>query len=305
MKVLHCSASIVAIFSLLLPVTGRAAPITANADVEVRASEGPTGNRSTNAELATRTASNRNSAIFMQFDVSSVTPADLLNDIGIRLTIGNNGNLQTGRIDNSANPSFMPTTSFNWYVAPTYATPWADDAAVQPALPGDPYQYTVGGSSAPADPYASSIVPPSYTSLGQQVMTTGMVDQNLPVPAVPVGSDWILPVTAGSALHSAIAAAQTGGANVITLAMEHAWWPQDQVDGNVPSNWINFNYNMNSLQRNPLLTQNGAPYSGADNSLGQFAPTLETNYVPEPSTWAALASFAGLAGAGIARRRRA
>lgn len=277
-----------------------AASIIANADVEVRASEGPTANRSTNAELATRVAANRNSAVFMQFDVSGITPAELLNDIGLRLTIGNNGSLQAGRIDNNANPSFMPTATFNYYVAPTYSTAWADNAGVQPSLPGDPYQYTVGGASAPADPYASSIVPPSYTSLGQNPLTLSMVDQGLPVPAVAVGTDWVLPLSAGSALHAAIQDAQTNGAGVITVAMEHAFWSQDQLDGNIPSNWINFNYNMNSLQRNPLLTQNGAPYSGADNSLGQFAPTLETNYVPEPGTGMLLAACGVLV---LARRR--
>src|SRR5688572_25749797 len=103
-------------------------------DAEVR-EESPTTNRGTNAEFATRVGATQNSVDFAKFDVSSITPAMLLEPITYRLTFGAT-NLVPSRITDTTNNT--GNTGLTYYVLdPNNASAaWGETTITYNTAPG-------------------------------------------------------------------------------------------------------------------------------------------------------------------------
>ncbi len=263
------------------------------ADAELRES-GPTTNRGDNSEIASRVASNRNSCIYLKFDVSTITAADLADDITVRTTYRNN-NLVESRF---YNPEFGYTGWDYFVLDPTMEGANWDEMTITPEnAPGYTYdglyetkgQYTV-------DPFEGAVLNDGLTYLGQQLYSSaGMVGTT---SHLPVGGAFDFTLGAGSALHDAIIAAQATDHKMLTIIMGIA---HDYVEGETPSQWVNFNYLFNPKEMTTLNSDPDSPWSGMANDASNdyfFSPTLL--HIPEPATMVLL----GLGGLLLGRKRK-
>lgn len=283
------------------------------ADAEVR-EESATTNRGTNAEFATRVGATQNSVDYAKFDVSSVTPAMLLESITYRLTFGGT-NLVQSRITDTTNNT--GNTGLTYYVLdPNHAgAAWGETTITYNNAPG-----LTPDANVTTKDYNTSLG--NLTLLGTQLFRS-LNNEN----HVPVGEAHDLTLPAGSPLHLAIAAAQLTNHKTVTLVsgIQHA-------GNNTHANWVGFNYIFNSNNRTPLLNDNsydndvsaadgneGSPYScqvGApnlcpngvvispNNATDAFIFSPQLIIVPEPNSLALIVLGALTTGA-VARRRKA
>ena len=277
------------------------------ADAEVRESS-PTTNRGSSTELASRVkndstkgdandGSDRNSAIYVRIDLTDhVLPAD--GHTAFRMTYRNN-NLNGSRIQDTVTPNPQIRTGLaiyglnnkalgNWNETET--SPGAGDGITYATAPGITFDGDVGTKDFNSDLMLLGTV--AFPEIGNQSW-------------LPVGGSLIF---ADDALDSFVGNAISAGETSVTLVATviHG--------GDTPfSNWINFNYLFNPKEQTTLNDDPnydsdttdpnnpvGSPWSGADNSAGDFSPALLLR-VPEPGT-ISLGLFA-VAGLAVSRRR--
>jgi hypothetical protein len=263
------------------------------ADAELRESQ-PTTARGTGSEIASRIsgAGGRNSVIYLKFGVGGITADELTNDIIVRTTIRNTnlsaGRIQVPNIGNGAN------AGFDYFILdPTLAAADWDEAAITPlSAQADGLGYAFDG-----DFFTKPTGSPGTPTAGLSYLGSNRFDSADLGPGghLLVGSNFdLIALPPGSALHQAVASAQQTGHQTVTIVMGVAH-PADSPN----SNWLNFNYLFNPKEQTTLNNDPDSPWSGADNSLGQFAPALIT--IPEPASFV-LMGFAGLAVAGMRTR---
>lgn len=248
------------------------------ADCELR-EEGPTTNRGTSTEIASRLYGStsptawRDSAIYLKFGVGSITAADLAGNITVRTTIRNT-NMASGRFQDTVG-DIGPNTGWDYYVLdPTMAgADWSETGITPNTAPGA----SVDGdySTKMTTDFLGSLNP-GLTYLGQQLYDSSKMKSGRLV----VGDAFDFTLSAGSALHSAILAAQGTGHQTLTIIMQmaHNW-------DNENTQWLNFNYLFNPKEMTTLNADPLSPWSGKKNDASNgflFSPTL-TN-LPEPTT---------------------
>lgn len=273
--VLVCLAAIV-----LFVANVKALTITTNmggADCEMR-EESPDSNRGSSTEIASRVSAkslgasyDHQSLIYLKFNVSSVTEADLMKDIIVRTTIRNT-NLAPGRYKDTVEP-IGPNTGWDYYVLdPT--TPGADwnESTITPnTAPG---LYIDGDyTTKPIYDFLGELNP-ELTYLGQRLYD----DEYLVSGHLAVGAPFDFVLSAGSALHQAIAKSlQETDHKTVTVVMYIA----HNAD-NDNAQWINFNYLFNPKEMLVLNSDPASPWGGMSNANGEFSPSLI--FVPEPAT---------------------
>lgn len=254
--------------------------IPTDADVEFRESAA-TQARGNSNELANRQAvGSRNSVFYVRYPVSSITPAELLSDITIQLH-NRAGSLSGSRINNLDNP-MNPNSGHDIYILdPLAAGNTFDELTVTPSIAavsdmgyfGDG-DFTTKATGTPGSPTSG------LTYLGTQTYRdlTGS-ESNL-----PVDEPFELTLGPGSALHTAIAAAQATTHESVSIAVSASWDLNDSTS--FSSAWPGFNYQFHSKE------------SAADVGNAALTPSLEL--VPEPSSFALFA----LGSLALIRRRK-
>jgi len=299
MKLQNLSLSLVALCAVAILATDVSARRISTfdaggADAELRESQ-PTTARGTGSEIASRIsgAGNRNSVIYLKFGVGSITPGELGRDITVRTTYRNT-NINPGRIQ-VPNVSNGATTGFDYFVLdPTLPSANWDEATITPASAAtDGIGYSLDGDFF-TKPTGTPGTPTSgLTYLGSNAFDpadlgpggTMLVGDNFDLTALPPNS----------ALHQAIAVAQGTPHQTVTIVMGISH-PADSPN----SGWLNFNYLFNPKEQTTLNNDANSPWGGADNSMGQFAPSLVTT-IPEPASFVLL-GVAGLALVGMRKR---
>lgn len=264
---------------VLFVADAKAWRITTNmggADCEMR-EESPTSNRGASTEIASRVSAkslgasyDHQSLIYLKFNVSSLTPADLLGDIIVRTTIRNT-NMAPGRYQDTVEP-IGPNTGWDYYVLdPTMdGADWDESTITPETAPG---LYVDGDyTTKPIYDFLGQLNP-GLTYLGQRLYD----DQYLVSGHLAVGAPFDFVLNPGSALHQAIEAAQSTNHQTVTIVMCIA----HNADNDNP-NWINFNYLFNPKEMTTLNNDAASPWGGMSNADGRFSPQL-TN-VPEPTT---------------------
>jgi hypothetical protein len=277
------------------------------ADAEVRESN-PTQNRGDSTEIASRVrndanplvdpsadGSDRNSSIYLKFDVSqftgvSVTASDFA-ESALRLTYRNN-NLRGSRIQDTVTPNPGTRTGLAIYgLDPNAAgADWAEDAITYNTAPGIMPDLDVGTKDFTSD----------LTLLGT-VLFPNIGNQNW----LPVGGQLVFE---GAGLSQFVADTIMGGASSITLVATTLH------GGDAPfRDWINFNYLFNPKEQTTLNNDPNydvdvtdpnnltGDYTSKDNSNGAFSPSLYLPVVPEPTSMALMGI--GAAALLIFRRR--
>jgi hypothetical protein len=355
-----------------------AATITTNmngADAEVREEEinadlfgVPQGaNRGTSNELATRIrddvgnfdnnqGNDRTSAMYLKFDISSLTPASLAGkEIRLQLTV-RNSNLSDSRrrgfadIPGSPDPNpgafanlrrsefsvrgltNLSAANYDWLESGAGSLTWYNAPGITPdcmdenACDNDPGTFNFNGDAP---------VFGNFNLFNSGGYPTAMI----PGYTLAVGSPFVTYVDSvnGGEIKQLILDAIAGGKSHITLVVNAAHPGRNEadgtpVDGESPTDFINFNYLVNpkemiTLNDHPAFdpdgsgpgAQTGSPYSCdglppnpnsancpgstlGDNSTGRFSPKLIIT-VPEPAS-AALAGLGLLAALSVVRRRK-
>lgn len=276
---------------MLIATDAMAERYQAVADVELRGSA-PTVNRGGDSEIASRVATNRDSVIYLQFDVSSMTAAELANDITIRTTYRNN-NLTIGRITDTVEP-IGDNNGWDYFVLdPTMEGADWDEMTITPATaPGAATDYLSDGVTADCTTKMTGYTfypTAGLTYIGQQLYDVDDIDGT----HLPVGKAFDYTPTGDNltALQNAIEVAQGTEHQTLTIVMGIAS-PYNSDN----SQWVGFNYLFNPKEKLTLQTDSTSVYSGADNSDGYFAPALIT---PEPATLVLL----GLGGLLLRRKK--
>lgn len=267
------------------------------ADAEVRESN-PVQNRGSSTELGMRVRSDlpqgdandgtdRNSVVYLQFDLSGLTVADATNAI-LRTTYRNN-NLAAARIgDTDGTAPDLGQNGFDYYGIADYT--FDETTLTYLNAKGMSTDFNVGTKDFDSD----------ATLLGTR---------DLPL----IGTQNWLPVGGALDFQSAgldafLAQEIAAGRRTAVIAMVH----RNDASSDEPSDWINFNYLFNPKEQTTLNSDPnydpgnggplGSPFSGADNSNGAFSPQLVLNsiVIPEPTS----AMLMLIAGAGLMRRRR-
>jgi hypothetical protein len=253
------------------------------ADAEVRESQ-PTTNRGTSSELATRVrndfplgdpndGSDHNSAMYLKFDLSGLTPADAV-DTMVSLTYRNSGQLTASRIyDTDGIPPFLGPNGLNYYGIP--GATFDESTITYLNAPG----LTFDGNVGTADWNASAIF------LGAKDFPS-IDSQNW----LPVGGQLRFSSAALDSFLAGEIAANPNGVAVIAVAHRNNGGDTD------PTNWINFNYLFNPKEQTTLNSDSyydsditdpnnplGSPWSGVSNLEGEFSPTLMLGVPPAPS----------------------
>jgi hypothetical protein len=270
------------------------------ADAEVRESS-PVSNRGSSNEIASRVRNNfisgspddgsdRNSSIYVKIDLTDrQMPSD--GHTAFRMTYRNN-NMNGSRIQDTITPNPDVRTGMAIYGLNNAALGnWDESTITYLNAPGITFDGDVGTKDFNSD----------LTFLGvAQFPVIGT--QNW----LPVGGSLIFE---SANLDTFVSNAIAGGQGSVTLVATTLH------GGDAPfGNWLNFNYLFNPKEQVALNTDpnydpdatdpnnpTGSPWSGADNSNGDFSPALLL-VVPEPSTIALL----GIAAVGcVALRRRA
>jgi hypothetical protein len=259
------------------------------ADAEVREGFADT-NRGASNELATRVkndvvggiggnpndAGDRNSVMYLQYDLSGVSAADL-NGVVLRLTFRNN-NLPARRItDTDGSAPDFGQNGLEYYGIADYQ--FDESTITYNNAKGMSPDGDIGTKDFNAD--ASLLGSADFPLIGDQ-------------SHLPIGG----PMDFQSmALDAFLAAEILAGRQTAVIAVVHR---NDGAAGE-PQDWINLNYLFNPKElttlnndatydadindpNNPL----GGPWSGADNSTGAFSPQLLITPVPEPGTLALL-----------------
>lgn len=277
------------------------------ADAEVRESN-PTQNRGASTEIATRVidryklghpddGNDRNSVIYLQFDLSTLGSIDAVGSM-LRLTLRNN-NLTDSRISDTDG------------VSPDHGS----NGLQYYGIPGASFnELTLTYLNAPGLTFDGDVGTKDFNG---DAMFLG--DKDLPA----IGSQSHLPV--GSAVDFSSAALDAfladewannpNGVAVIAVTHRNLGLTSDpgglyDKAGSEPADWSNFNYLFNPKEQTTLnddLNYDsdindpgnllGNPLGGADNSTGAFSPQLI--FVPAPPT-AVLMAGAAL----LARRKR-
>ncbi len=272
--------------------------IGVGADAEVRESN-PTQNRGDSTEIASRVkndstkgdandGSDRNSAIYVRIDLTGhVLPAD--GHTAFRMTYRNN-NLNGSRIQDTVTPNPQIRTGLAIYgLTNTALGNWNESLITYLTAPGISFDGDVGTKDFNSDLMLLGTV--AFPEIGNQSW-------------LPVGGSLIF---ADDALDSFVGNAISAGETSVTLVATAIH------GGDAPfPNWTNFNYLFNPKEQTTLNDDPnydpdttdpnnpvGSPWSGADNSNGDFSPALLLR-VPEPGT----ISLGLLAAAGLAVPRR-
>lgn len=270
------------------------------ADAEVR-EEAPTTNRGASNELASRVqsllplgdpndGSDRNSVMYLKFDLSGLTPADAVGT-RVQLTARNNNQLTSGRIydTDGVDPDYG-RNGLQFYGVP--GATFTESTITYLNAPG----MTFDGNVGTRDFNGSAVLLGDMRFRGLGVSNGYYVGQ-------PVRFE------NNSALDAFIAgeiATNPNGVAVIAVVTRN-----QGVTGE-PSNWRNFNYLFNpkemvTLNTNPAWDADttdpnnplGGPHSAASNADGRFSPTLMFG-VPEPASLVLL----GICGIGSLLNRR-
>lgn len=264
------------------------------ADCEMR-EESPTSNRGTSTEIAARVSAkslgasyDHQSLIYLKFGVADITADDLLGDLIVRTTYRNT-NLATGRYQDTVEP-IGANTGWDYYVLdPTMeGADWGETTITPSTAPG---LYVDGDyTTKPIYDFLGELNP-GLTYLGQRLYD----DEYLRLGHLAVGAPFDFTLSAGSALHDAIIAAQATDHQTLTIIMSIA----HNADNDNP-NWINFNYLFNPKEMGTLNGDAASPWGGMTNIANTFSPAL-TNVagVPEPATMVLL----GLGGLLLRRKR--
>lgn len=267
------------------------------ADAELRES-GPTTPRGDSTEIASRVASNRNSLVYLKFGVADISAQDLAGDITVRTTYRNT-NLSESRFNDFAGNY----TGWDYYVLdPTVAGANWDEATIAPttdALAGTvaPPGYFYDGDYGTKGIYDFlGFLNPGLTYLGQQLYDSA----DLLGGHLPVGGAFDFTLSAGSALHDAILAAQATDHQTLTIVMTIM---HDYVAGVTDPDWVNFNYLFNPKEQVVMNNDATSPWGGLSNVYNDnaFMPQLTNEpHIPEPATMVLL----GLGGLALLRKRK-
>jgi hypothetical protein len=270
------------------------------ADAEVRESIADQA-RGASTEIAMRvldqdSVSDRNSAIYLRFDLSGVSAVPGF-ETALRMTYRNN-NLTEARIHDLDPPDSGLRAGFQVYgLDPAAAgVNWGETTITYKNAPGITPDGNVGTKDLNSD----------LMLLGE-ILFPAIGDQN----HLPVGGELIFQ---SALLDQFLFDALTAGASSITLvtSLIHDGMPEPS------QNWNNFNYLFNPKEQTTLNTDAGydadvndagnalgSPFSGADNSTGAFSPSLlvDARQVAEPATVGLLVlALTGVAG--LRRRAR-
>lgn len=232
------------------------------ADAEVRESN-PNENHGSSKEIASRVASTRNSAIYTKFDVSGIDVLPTIFTTTFQMTYRNT-NMRESRVVDTETPNPSHQTGLRIYgLDPdTPRANWSEASITYNNAPG----ITPDGNTTTKD------FNDSLTLLGEVLF---------PVPTIGdpahllVGNSLVF---SSAALDVFIANALGNDVPEITLVSTVI----HEYDEPVPQ-WINFNYLFNPKEQTTLSADSDSPYSEADNSIGEFSPTLLI-IVPEPTS---------------------
>jgi hypothetical protein len=316
------------------------------ADAEVREEETgtPTGtppafpgvNRGSSFELATRLRDqndpnnplrDRSSAIFLKFDISGISAADLLANpyAALRLNVGAVNVVPSRQSAPSpADPNTTIEMEFKLRGLTNFAlNNWQENTITYYNAPGITPDATLGPVN-PGEYDFNSDLP----ELGTFKMTTVAPQNHL-----PVGSPVDYREGALGPLHQLISSAVAAGEDFITLVVHHGldgYKPNDpatQPLGSTPESMLDFNYlfipkditvlnnsngqpnHLNDTNYDPDTTDMNpggpSPFLNASNATGAFSPKLILSpvLIPEPGS-ISLVVISGLLAAASLRRRR-
>lgn len=297
-------ATLAALMSLSVPAAN-AVIITTNmgngADAEVRESN-PDQNRGTSTELATRAAdryesgspndgSDRNSAFYLQFDLSGLVSGDAAGAV-LRLTYRNN-NLTESRVsDMDMLPPDYGMNGIEFYGIA--GASFNENTITYANAPGITPDGDVGTKDFDA----------SATLLGDvDLPSPGGVTHLFVGDALDFMAAGLDAFLEQEILNNPAGVAVIVGVHRNSGMTFDSGFAGQQKFGDEPSNWINFNYLFNPKEQTTLNTDMISPWSGADNSNGAFSPQLILDGRATVSTPATLTLF-GLGLLGLASTRR-
>ncbi len=290
------------------------------ADVEVK-EEDPfgivNGLRGANTEIASRVrnlaplgdpndGTDRNSVIYLQFDLTQLNPASDTTGATLRMTYRNN-NLNNGRVVDT--DTFAPDLLKNGMVY--YGIPNSSINEATLTYIGNPGLGTTGAPGITPDGNVGTV---DFNASSQLLGDVDFPDV-LPANHLPVGGalDFSSP-----ALDAFLAAEVAAGNSTAVFAVVRrnlgnaiatAVLPGD------PNNWVNFNYLFNPKEQVLLNTDAFDPDGsgplppnpnqfGRDNSTGQFSPQIILPHVPNVPEPGSVALFCVALAAGLSKLRR-
>jgi len=261
------------------------------ADAEIRESQ-PTTNFGTSTGLGTRVrndfplgdpndGNDRNSVMYLKFDLSGLAPADAVDAI-VGLTY-RNSDLSVSRIyDTDGVPPFLGQNGLNYFGIP--GANFNESTITYLNAPGLTPDFNVGT----ADWNASAMF------LGTQDFPL-IGNQNW----LPVGGQLGFSSAALDEFLAGEIASNPNGVAVIAVAH------RNDGDATNPPNWRNFNYQFNPKEQitlsSDLLYDShvndpnnslGSPWSGASNSDGEFSPSLILGAPPDDRYYSFVGHFA-------------
>lgn len=260
---------------------------TGGADAEVREEGGGTGMRGLNAELATRRGASQNSVMLLRFNISDLTPADLAANpnVTLRLHVNTISWTPARQNDNPSDPANGTQFGLHYYGLKTTAANqnWDESTVTYTTAPGLTFDDNVATKDYNSD----------ATHLGDLDFLPIQANNNL-----PVGFAWDF---AGAGLTSFLSDALEAGADSVTFLVGinegSSGYNYIFASNNVANLLAQTNWDPDGGGPEPSQT---SPFSGADNTAGQFAPRLILS-VPEPGS---VALFGMAALAGLRRRVR-